>query len=448
MYTQCPNCDTLFPLGVSQLKAAQGKVRCGHCNTVFNALQNLTEQVPEIPVVKAEQKPSAATGAPRTAPAGEQASKTPEDKANYTTATVKQPPHAAKAKATSTPQFTAPIKPEPPKSEPKQPAREHSRHTHEDAGHGDRATKRPAGSDFFTGPKEQTLRATRTASHAPDTDFFAEPKPDKVVINDGKRSWGDEFNPSADDKPATGAKGRHVKPKLQEVPSASLRERSDFKEMRFDHIKESDDPFEKDLPLIFTDNGDESRLIWGDDAPMDVSEEEEDEPPSRERGYSWLSTGAWPIGVLVLLTLLLGQYAYFMREELARYQSFRPALEAVCAVVRIVNPCEVPLMQDTARINMQNSELRPHLTVQDALLINATLINEANFIQPYPTLGLSFSDTNGATISARRFQPAEYLDANVGIEQGMPPQTPIPISLEIASPSSNIETLSWNLKPL
>ena len=41
MYAQCPHCETLFKLRSSELTAADARVRCGMCYTVFNALENL-----------------------------------------------------------------------------------------------------------------------------------------------------------------------------------------------------------------------------------------------------------------------------------------------------------------------------------------------------------------------------------------------------------------------
>ena len=46
MYTQCPNCNTVFRISAPQLKAAGGRVRCGHCSHVFNALDKLLEHLP------------------------------------------------------------------------------------------------------------------------------------------------------------------------------------------------------------------------------------------------------------------------------------------------------------------------------------------------------------------------------------------------------------------
>jgi predicted Zn finger-like uncharacterized protein len=43
MYTRCPDCETTFRLGAEDLRRAHGKVRCGDCDNVFNALEFLAE---------------------------------------------------------------------------------------------------------------------------------------------------------------------------------------------------------------------------------------------------------------------------------------------------------------------------------------------------------------------------------------------------------------------
>jgi len=47
MYTQCPECSTAFRVTADVLKQAAGKVRCGGCGTAFNALEYLSEAMPE-----------------------------------------------------------------------------------------------------------------------------------------------------------------------------------------------------------------------------------------------------------------------------------------------------------------------------------------------------------------------------------------------------------------
>jgi predicted Zn finger-like uncharacterized protein len=49
VYTTCPECGTVFRIGLAQLRAAEGYVRCGHCAATFNAVLSLTDQAPDTP---------------------------------------------------------------------------------------------------------------------------------------------------------------------------------------------------------------------------------------------------------------------------------------------------------------------------------------------------------------------------------------------------------------
>ena len=49
-YTRCPACKTVFRVTDEQLAMRQGRVRCGHCKTVFDGraeLVRITEPPPE-----------------------------------------------------------------------------------------------------------------------------------------------------------------------------------------------------------------------------------------------------------------------------------------------------------------------------------------------------------------------------------------------------------------
>ena len=46
MYTHCPHCDTFFRITSTQLKSANGDVRCGRCFGTFNAIKNLADEPP------------------------------------------------------------------------------------------------------------------------------------------------------------------------------------------------------------------------------------------------------------------------------------------------------------------------------------------------------------------------------------------------------------------
>ncbi|TWO81711.1 DUF3426 domain-containing protein [Denitratisoma oestradiolicum] len=67
MLTRCPDCATTFRITPEQLKARQGKVRCGECQHVFNALDSLVEE-PLVAVPAATTDTSPATEKPLSAP--------------------------------------------------------------------------------------------------------------------------------------------------------------------------------------------------------------------------------------------------------------------------------------------------------------------------------------------------------------------------------------------
>ncbi len=49
MYAQCPECLTVFSLNTETLAQARGLVVCGHCETEFDALVSLSDQLPPEP---------------------------------------------------------------------------------------------------------------------------------------------------------------------------------------------------------------------------------------------------------------------------------------------------------------------------------------------------------------------------------------------------------------
>ena len=61
MYSQCPECLTIYKLGAAELSQGHGSVRCGHCAAVFDALRTLTEQLPPEPVNQLEEIPGGGT---------------------------------------------------------------------------------------------------------------------------------------------------------------------------------------------------------------------------------------------------------------------------------------------------------------------------------------------------------------------------------------------------
>ncbi len=65
MRTRCPACNTVFRVTSDQLRAKAGKVRCGYCKGIFNALDQLIDDAPAASPLPTE------TPAPESGPAAE-----------------------------------------------------------------------------------------------------------------------------------------------------------------------------------------------------------------------------------------------------------------------------------------------------------------------------------------------------------------------------------------
>lgn len=79
MLTRCPRCETTFRVTPEQLKARQGKVRCGECQEVFNALDALIEAPATVAMPVEDAAPGLPAPPADNAPAEEAASVLPAE---------------------------------------------------------------------------------------------------------------------------------------------------------------------------------------------------------------------------------------------------------------------------------------------------------------------------------------------------------------------------------
>ena len=70
--TRCPHCETRFRVTKKQLAAANGKVRCGHCLQVFNAIEHAQPEETEPQEPPAQEPQAQAATAPETEPETEE----------------------------------------------------------------------------------------------------------------------------------------------------------------------------------------------------------------------------------------------------------------------------------------------------------------------------------------------------------------------------------------
>jgi hypothetical protein len=83
--------------------------------------------------------------------------------------------------------------------------------------------------------------------------------------------------------------------------------------------------------------------------------------------------------------------------------------------------CQLPLVQDTSQLSLLARDVQAHPSVPGALLITASLRNDAAFAQPYPALAITLSDVNGKRLAMRRLRAAEYLGDIATLQRGLPP---------------------------
>ena len=138
------------------------------------------------------------------------------------------------------------------------------------------------------------------------------------------------------------------------------------------------------------------------------------------------------VALTVLMTLCLcAQLAWFRGAELLRtYPGLQGPLAAVCAFAG----CRLPGPRDPGAVRVMERDLREHPRYRDALLVNAILVNQAAFAQPYPILELALYDTEGAVVAGRRFEPREYLDRALDADGLMLAGQPLHVVLELVGP--------------
>ncbi|MEI7036655.1 zinc-ribbon and DUF3426 domain-containing protein [Fulvimonas yonginensis] len=149
-------------------------------------------------------------------------------------------------------------------------------------------------------------------------------------------------------------------------------------------------------------------------------------PPARERRWPWV------VMCLLLALLLAAQVAWAKRDLLIADPVVGAWLRQACASLG----CELPLVRDVRRLHLVARDVQAHPSVPGALMISATIRNDAPFAQPYPVVTLILSDADGHRVAMRRLQPAEYLDDAAALRAGLAPGASAALLIEVADPGA------------
>ena len=158
-------------------------------------------------------------------------------------------------------------------------------------------------------------------------------------------------------------------------------------------------------------------------------------PPSfaRRQARAPSRNGRW-IAVCSALALILAvQLAWANRAALQTDPATRPLLARMCGMLS----CTLPLRQDLSKLTLLSRDIRPHPSVAGALIISATLRNDADFSQPYPLIRIALSDLDGNPVAMRRFRPIEYIADPKTRVAGLAPGATVAVAFEVEDPGRN-----------
>jgi len=151
----------------------------------------------------------------------------------------------------------------------------------------------------------------------------------------------------------------------------------------------------------------------------------------------------WALGVFVMVTLLAGQWMYFYRDQLARDKQWAPYVQTFCQTLR----CTITPRNDVGLVQLTDTRVTPHPKFDKALRVRATLINRANYTQPYPLMEITLTNTEGKVLTRKRFSAREYLKNTRQLDAGLAPNVARKAQLEITSPNAAADGYEIRLLP-
>jgi hypothetical protein len=118
-----------------------------------------------------------------------------------------------------------------------------------------------------------------------------------------------------------------------------------------------------------------------------------------------------------MLAILAGlQVIYFMRTKIAAdYPQFKPYLVQACAALK----CEVNLPENLDFFTIDDSDMQEDEQYKGVIKFSSLLINNANYVQAYPSIELTLTDTSEHAVLRKLIRPNDYLAANADVAAGI-----------------------------
>lgn len=448
--TRCPQCRTAFRVTLNQLAVADGQVRCGSCLAVFKALDHNAKEK-NTPTNKQQTHSSTKTNTLTKSTATNSHAKVPTQQNaasgdNQDTLIADEEPNKldldgdifdldSESKNKKTSLFDRSLT----------TVKEHKRESADESWaikmlaelEEEENQEKEQKTQFIIGsePTESSNNFLNEESEAK-----VEPSPNKPTHDDEGLGFYDDNEPEG-----SGYDQIDLSADL-ETASVTTDHQNDDDPIYFNDTSPTENSDEYDLDSVLDgiqeedksasisdediENAMHSRTRYKDDptnylaniepAPVEMS------GLSSSSARRWL----WRAGIVLLGVLLLIQTAILRFNTLSKHPSYRPYYDSACGIIG----CQLPSLIDTQQIRTTNLIIRSHPSQENALIIDAILINNAPFIQPFPALDLEFNDINNQLIAKRQLQPNEYLRGELAGAKQMANNQPIQLSIEIVDP--------------
>ncbi len=472
MYTQCPQCLTIYEIDEDALQASLGIVRCGKCSERFDAMKALSDSLPAdpadtlfgddepreltltTPVPSADTPPGAgqSQGQPGTQPAGEAPPALGDDTEDWVANLNTDLTAALIADAAGIPREALPDDDDWRLAEdaPAQARIPGLDDAAPDADAADDQQPSPAPTD--TTPDADATGDRPAAPGGDDPESGALPEVTAVDLPEGE-PWAllePTPGPAPDPGPAETPDAEPQEtpePAREESPASTSDETPDdtpdlLPETGLDELSEPapDEASETatgDLPgLGPVEPPEGTREETPEDLPADADSATPEPTPvyvrPRRRGIAQPGLW-WALGCLFLVVVLAAQLAWIKRAELVRNPQTRPWMQQVCTHIS----CNLPLIRDIGALELVSRDIRPDPTRPGALVITATIRNDASFSQPWPIVTVELGNLDGNPVAMRRFRPSEYMPDPARRAAGIEAGDTAAVAFEVADPGRN-----------
>jgi len=412
MLTRCPTCTTTFRITPEQLKARLGRVRCGQCQAVFNALDALVEE-------SSAQAPGLA-GSNVTPPPSQ-----PEPSPSIAAEPEEDVLEAAVLAQTET-EDADPTEPLPLAEDLAELADEINATLTQDSQEEDAIAPLPLSDDEERASVEE-IEAALTPAPEVEAEETSPPSPPLAEVPPAPAPLDtafDELSLDMEPEPPTAdAEDLANSQPASENPDTAAAQEAETLPTPADEAlpDQADEPIAKH-DLSPTEAEPDPEAI-AEEAPPPVAAPEPllHALPRAPRRWPWL------LGIVFGLLALVLQLTLHYRVALATLKpALKPALQSLCQPLG----CTVPLPHKIDLLSIESSDLHP-TPRKGQLQLVAILKNTAPFAQELPLLEITLTDVADRVLIVKSLTPADYLPKDIPAEGGFPARKEINLNLSL-----------------